>query len=129
LDGGTNESEGREQLDSNPIKDSGYWTPKFVVLNITILFLAIVAGYLQYVAYPALLSAPMITSGGNGPFGFGETNVVLNLSFLTFQINAVGNCSGNSCELRGVPAFDFCQAMVYLVIIVNVIHSINRRRL
>jgi hypothetical protein len=112
-----------EIVDPKPMRDPGYWSAKFVLVNIIILLLALVAAYLQYVAYPSLLSS----SPSSG--GYGETNIVLNLSFLTFQINAVGSCGGSSCELRGVPAFDFFQAMIYLLIIVNVVHLINRRRL
>ncbi len=101
--------------------DRGYWNPKFVMINVAVVLLALVAGYLQYVAYPAVISAP-VTSGG-----YGENNPVLVLSFLTFQINAVGNCLGGSCLLRGVQAFDFFQAMIYLLIIVNIVHAFNRR--
>ena len=109
-------------MDPKRQADPKYWNAKFVLINLTVVILAIIAGYLQYVAYPAVLSAS-VASGG-----YGESNVVLNLSFLTFQINAVGNCSGTNCELRGVPAFDFCQAMIFLLIIVNLVHVFNLRR-
>ena len=106
----------------NPAPERAYWNGKFVLINVTLVLLAIVAGYLQYVSYPAVISAP-VSSGG-----YGESNPVLVLSFLTFQINAVGNCLGGSCLLRGVQAFDFCQAMIYLLIVVNIVHAFNRRR-
>jgi hypothetical protein len=105
-----------------PMAVRGYWNGKFVLINVTILLLALVAGYLQYAVYPGVLSAP-VPAGG-----YGESNPVLILSFLTFQINATGNCLGGTCVLRGVPAFDFCQAMIFLLIIVNIVHAINRRR-
>jgi hypothetical protein len=108
----------------SPPKPSKYWSTKFVLLNLAFILLAIIAGYLQYVAYPALMTAPTPENGGNG---FGESNVVLNLSFLTFQLNATGTCSSSPCELKGVPAFDFCQAMIYLIIVINLVHLYNRR--
>src|ERR1700730_14813583 len=110
-------------IDPKPMRVPGYWSAKFALVNAIILILALVAAYLQYVAYPSLLSSS--PSAG----GYGETSIVLSLSLLTFQINAVGNCGSSSCELRGVPAFDFFQAMIYLLIIVNIVHLVNRRRL
>jgi hypothetical protein len=123
LDDQKDEPSNVQIIDPKPVRDPGYWNAKFILINIIILILAIVAAYLQFVAYPALLTAPQ-SSGG-----YGETNVVLNLSFLTFRIDATADCGGSTCQLKGVPAFDFFQAMIYLLIIVNVVHFINRRRL
>ena len=117
-------TDGKEPMAGSPPKSSKFWSMKFVLLNVTLMLLSVVAGYLQYVAYPALMTAPTLANGGNG---FGESNVVLNLSFLTFQLNAIGTCSNSPCLLKGVPAFDFCQAMIYLVIVVNLVHLYNRR--
>ena len=117
-------ADGKEPMIDSPPKTSKYWSTKFILINISLILLAIIAGYLQYVAYPALMTAPTPANGGNG---FGESNVILNLSFLTFQLNATGSCSNAPCMLKGVPAFDFCQAMIYLVIVVNLVHVYNRR--
>jgi len=117
-------ADGKEPMVGSPPKSSKFWSMKFVGLNLILILLAVIAGYLQYVAYPALMTAPTLANGGNG---FGESNVVLNLSFLTFQLNATGTCSNSPCLLKGVPAFDFCQAMIYLVIVVNLVHAFNRR--
>jgi len=93
-----------------------------VLTNLIILLLALVAGYLQYVAYPALMTAPAPPNGT----GFGETNVVLSLSFLTFQFSATSpNCLGSPCTIRGVPAFDFCQALIYLVVLINLVRFVR----
>ncbi len=101
-----------------------YWSGKYVLTNVIILLIAAIAGYLQYVAYPALMTAPPPPNGN----GFGETNVVLGLSFLTFQFSATNpNCLNPGCILKGVPAFDFCQALVYLVILINLIHFVRLR--
>jgi len=117
-------TDGKETVIGSPHKAFRYWSTKFVLINVTLILLAVVAAYLQYIAYPALMTAPTPANGGNG---FGETNVVLNLSFLTFQLNSTGSCSNSPCLLKGVPAFDFCQAMIYLVIVVNLVHLYNRR--
>jgi len=101
-----------------------FWAGKFVLTNIVILVLALLAGYLQYVAYPALMTGAAPPNGT----GFGESNVVLSLSFLTFQLSATNpNCLGGPCFLRGVQAFDFCQALVYLVILVNLARFVRLR--
>jgi len=51
---------------------------------------------------------------------------VLTLSFLTFQLSAVNsNCTSGVCPVKGVPAFDFCQALVYLVILINLVHFVR----
>ena len=81
-------TDGKETVIGSPHKAFRYWSTKFVLINVTLILLAIIAAYLQYVAYPALMTAPTPANGGNG---FGETNVVLNLSFLTFQSNSTGN--------------------------------------
>jgi hypothetical protein len=107
-----------------PLSKEKFWTFKFLLTNLILLLLAAIAGYLQYVAYPALLTSQLPPNGN----GFGETNVVLNLSFLTFQLNAVNsNCSSAVCPIKGVPAFDFCQAVIYLIILLNLVRFIQLR--
>lgn len=111
-----------QQLDAHQPPHEGYWSAKFIATNGILLLLALVAGYLEYVAYPALMT------GSTPPFGdgFGESNVVLNLSFLTYRFTATNpNCGSSGCTLVGVPAFDFCQGLIYLVILINVAHFIR----
>lgn len=114
-----------EQQNFQPtrIAKKKYWTGNFILTNVVVLFLALVAGYFEYVAYPALMSGPSFPYGA----GFGETNVVLNLSFLTFQVTATNTitCATPNCVLKGIPAFDFCQALVYLVILMNLAHFVR----
>jgi hypothetical protein len=115
------ESSGQQEQRSKPEK---YWSGKFIFTNLIILLLATLAGYLQYIAYPALMTSATPPVGS----GFGETNVVLTISFLTFQFSATNpNCTNPGCVLKGVPAFDFCQALLYLVILVNLVHFIRLR--
>jgi hypothetical protein len=116
---------GQEHLDQPVVSTrEKYWSGKFILTNVILLLLAAIAGYLEYVAYPALMTSPYPPSG----YGFGETNVVLNLSFLTFQLSAVNsNCASSICPVKGIPAFDFCQALVYLVILINLVHFVRLR--
>ena len=107
-----------------PTAKERYWSGKFVLMNAILLLLALIAGYLQYVAYPALMTSPLPPNG----YGFGESNVVLTLSFLTFQFSATNpNCLTPGCVLKGVPAFDFCQGLIYLVVLINLVHFIRLR--
>ncbi len=103
---------------------------KFVILNVAILIAAVVAGYLEYVVYPAVMTAPLAGSGGTGPFGYGESNAVLHLSFLSFRVDANSRCFQNTCygRLIGVPAFDFCQALIYALVVINIVHFYNLRK-
>jgi len=117
--------EEQQQLPQTRVATRKYWTTNFIFTNVVLLLMAILAGYLEYVAYPALMSNPSFPYGT----GFGETNVVLNLSFLTYSFTATNTatCGTANCLLKGVPAFDFCQALVYLVILINLAHIIRVR--
>lgn len=117
--------EERQQTQFTQISRKKYWTGNFILTNAMLLLMALVAGYLEYIAYPALVSSPSFPYGT----GFGETNVVLNLSFLTFQLTATNTttCATANCVLKGVPAFDLCQALVYLVILINLVHFVRSR--
>ncbi len=118
-------SSGESQLEESRVpRHERYWEGKFILTNAVVLLLALVAGYLEYVAYPALMTAPVPPAGT----GFGESNVVLSLSFLTFQLSATNpNCTGGPCFLKGEPAFDFCQALIYLVILMNLARFVRLR--
>ena len=101
-----------------------YWSSRFVLMNSVLLLLAAVAGYLEYIAYPALMTSATPPVGT----GFGETNVVLSISFLTYRFSATNpNCLNSGCVLPGVPAFDFCQALIYLVILINLVRLVRLR--
>ena len=89
---------------------------RMVIINSVLGLLAIISGYLEYVVYPSIISS-----------NFGETNVRLNLSFLSFRFYAT-RCEGGFCpRLAGVPAFDFFQLFVYLIILYNAVKFIQSR--
>ncbi len=90
---------------------------RLVMVDIILGALALIAGYLQYVVYPSIISND-----------FGETGLSLKLSFLTFRYYA-SRCDGGYCpRLAGVPAFDFFQLFVYLLILYTTIRFIQTRR-
>jgi len=108
-----------------PLAGSRFWTARQIATNLIILALASVAGYLQYYLYPLIMSRPLNSLAG---LGFGETNNSLKFSILTFQYTAT-RCMGTSCaRLVGIPAFDFFQVMIIILIFANVLHFINTRK-
>jgi hypothetical protein len=118
------EAEERQHLEVSQVVRERYWDGKFILTNVILVLLAVVAGYLQYVVYPALMTSPTPPAG----YGFGETNVVLTLSFLTFQFSATNpNCLTPGCVLKGVPAFDFCQALIYLAVVFGLARYVRLR--
>lgn len=105
-----------------------YWSLKFAITNLILVFLAAIAAYLEYVAYPALMTQVNNFSGGSGPFGFGETIRSLKLSFLTYQYN-VTRCYPAPCtSLAGLPSFDFFQMFILAIVIINIVHFYNVTR-
>lgn len=89
---------------------------KMVVTNLVLGLLALISGVLEYVVYQTIISND-----------FGETNVSLKLSFLSFRYFAT-RCIGGYCtRLAGVPAFDFFQLFIYLIIVYNVLKFIQSR--
>lgn len=97
------------------VAHSSFWTGKHVATNVILVILAFVAAYLQFDVYPRIMSA-------TGGYGFGEKDVALKLSFLTFQYTAT-RCTYTSCVTQiGVPAFDFFQAIILVVVITNLVH-------
>jgi hypothetical protein len=102
-----------------------FWTVKQIVTNLVILALASIAAYLQYYLYPLIMARPLDPVSG---LGFGETNISLRFSFLTFQYTAT-RCMGSSCsKLVGIPAFDFFQVMIIALVFVNLLHYVNTRK-
>jgi hypothetical protein len=88
-----------------------YWTWKAIATDASLIVLAIVSAYLQYVAYPALMASTP----------YNETSISLNVSFLTYQYYAV-RCGPQFCQnLSGVPALDFFQLFVLILVAVNIL--------
>ncbi len=95
---------------------------RFVITNVVFLLLALVTAYLEYVVYSSVIS-------GDFP-NFGEHNVSLNLSVLTFQYDAT-RCYGSSTNcprLQGVQSLDFFQIFVLAIVFYNLVHFINSRK-
>jgi hypothetical protein len=89
------------------------------------LALAGIAAYLEYYLYPLVMARPIYSLSG---LGFGETDISLKLSFLTFQYTAT-RCMGATCtRLVGIQAFDFFQLAVIIVVLINVFHLISTRK-
>lgn len=99
-------------------KSQPYWDRRFSISSLVIALLAIVAAYLQYSVYPAIMSNQ-----------FGETNISLHISFFTYMLDAQ-KCTGfNSCQLiQGLPSFDFAQLFAALFILTQVYHLLKIRR-
>lgn len=110
------QSEGREETSSTPQQSEArkrYWDAKFLASNAFLILFAAVAAYLEYSVYPQIMS---------GPGGFGETNVNIHLSFLTFRIDAT-RCGLTGCPtLVGVPSLDFFQLFLIAIVLINVVH-------
>lgn len=98
-----------------------FWTGKHTASTVILSIFALIAAYLQYSVYPTIMSA---TNG----YGFGLKNVSLKLSFLTFQYSTT-KCTYVSCVRQvGVPAFDFFQAIVLVIVMMNALHLYNLRQ-
>lgn len=100
------------------------WSVRYAITNAILLFFAGIAAYLEYSLYPLVMTRPLGSPAG---LGFGETNVSLKFSFLTFQYIAT-RCMGTTCTpLVGIPAFDFFQVLIIALVVYNVMHFINFR--
>ena len=103
-----------------PKSGATFWTTKQIVFDFFLMVFATIAAYLQYYFYPLIIS---------GPSGFSETNITLKFSFLTFQYIST-RCTNFSCaRLVGIPAFDFFQAIVLILVAFNLLHLYNVRKL
>ncbi|MDG6907463.1 MAG: hypothetical protein JRN20_16950 [Nitrososphaerota archaeon] len=90
---------------------------KLVAVDSLLGLFAIIAGYLEYVLYPSVIAND-----------FGESNIALKLSFLTFRYYAT-RCEGGYCaRLAGVPAFDFFQLFIYLIVFYTVFKFIVSKK-
>ena len=91
-------------------RKSRYWDGRFVALNLIVLLLAAVAAYLEYSVYPSIMTGT-----------YGEINPSLHLSVLTFTWDAV-KCSQSCVTIPGLPALDFFQIFILIVILFNLSH-------
>lgn len=71
------------------------WDSRFLLTALILALLALVSAYLEYVVYPSILVSSQ----------FGETNVSLHLSFLSFQYLA----TRGSEPVPGILSLDFFQ--------------------
>jgi hypothetical protein len=95
-----------------------YWDKRFSISTLIIALLALLAGYLQYSVYPAIMTNQ-----------FGETNISLHLFFFTYTLDAQKCVSANSCPVvAGLPSFDFAQLLVAILILMQVYHFVKVRK-
>ncbi len=102
-----------------PIPRVRYWDAKFLAINSILILIIAVAAYLQYGLYPSLMSSS----------GYGESNLTLVLSFLTYRFDfnrCAATCPGP--RLSGVPALDFVQIFVIVLVLVHISHFLAFRR-
>ena len=104
-----------------PVPKSGtaaqkYWDGRFVIINAILLLLALVAGYLEYSVYPAIMSQ-----------NFGETGILLRLSPLTFRLDGT-RCFQSCQSLVGIPSLDFFQIFVIALVVINLAHFFRLRK-
>ena len=94
-----------------------YWDGKFVATNAILLLLSAIAAYLQYSVYPAIITQE-----------YGETNVALHISLLTYSWSAT-KCIGGICaRLAGLWALDFFQIFILAVFLLNISRFISMWR-
>jgi hypothetical protein len=85
---------------------------RFAVTAFILAVLGVVAAYLQYIVYPSIMSNK-----------FGETQIQLHLSFLTYWYSAKNCVVSASCfNIPGLPAFDFAQLFFILLAAMIVLH-------
>jgi hypothetical protein len=92
-----------------------YWTRKAIATDATLILLALISAYLEFVSYPAML------------YSFGERDVKLSISFLAFQY-ASTRCIETCEQLSGPPVLDFFQVFVLILAIVNVLRYRSYRK-
>jgi NADH:ubiquinone oxidoreductase subunit 2 (subunit N) len=113
-----------ERKHKNNIENDGtvreaYWNKKFIATTIVIILLAVLTAYLQYAVYPSIMQNQ-----------FGETQVSVHLSILTYTIDAFRCITSESCvNVRGLPAFDFAQLFVIVLVAMQIYHYIARRNI
>ncbi len=77
--------------------------------------LALVAAYLEYSVYPAIMNQ-----------SFGETGILLRLSPLTFRLDGT-RCYQTCQTLVGIPSLDFFQIFLIALVAVNLAHFFRLR--
>lgn len=96
-----------------------YWDVKFIVLNLIIVLLLAIVAYFEFYYYPSIMA------GSN----YGESNLTLVLGLLTYRYD-FNRCS-MSCpgpRLTGVPALDFFQLLLIVLVVSHVTHYWSYRR-
>jgi hypothetical protein len=85
---------------------------RFLLTTLTLAVLGFLAIYLQYVVYPSIMSNV-----------YGETQIQLHLSFLTYWYSAKNCVVSSSClSIAGVPAFDFAQLFFIILAVTTIFH-------
>jgi hypothetical protein len=96
-----------------PKRKKPFLTSRLLFVDLVLLILSVVAGYAQYIVYPQIMEN-----------AFGETNLMLSISFLTFRYTAFRI----DRTIVGVPAFDFFQFFLYAAIVYTALKFIENRR-
>lgn len=95
-----------------------FWSARFLILEAVLLTLIGLSAYLEYSVYPSLMQN-----------SFGETQVVLHVSLLTFSFNA-NRCIGQTCStVIGLPSFDFAQLFTIFFIGFGLYHLIKVKKI
>ena len=98
-----------------------FWDLRFVITTVLLILIALIAAYLQYALYPSIIENPP----------FLESNISIHFSVLTYSYNAfrcvgvqvpVDQCPSSVQHIIGVPAFDFFQLFVIILILANAYH-------
>lgn len=85
---------------------------RFALTSLVLAVLALLSVYLEYVVYPSIMSSQ-----------YGETEIQLHLSILTYWFSAKNCVVSSSClNIPGVPAFDFVQLFLLLLVLTLVYH-------
>jgi len=92
-----------------------YWDGRFILVNLILMALALVAAYLEYSVYPAIMNQ-----------SFGETGILLRLSPLTFRLDGT-RCYQTCQTLVGIPSLDFFQIFLIALVAVNLAHFFRLR--
>ncbi|MHB1908812.1 MAG: hypothetical protein ACYCQJ_08055 [Nitrososphaerales archaeon] len=106
-----------EQIDPRQPRKP-FWSARFLIFEALLLTLVGLSAYLEYSVYPSLMRN-----------SFGETQIVLHVSLLTFSFNA-NRCIGQTCStVIGLPSFDFAQLFTIFFIGLGLYHLINVKKI
>ena len=92
-----------------------FWNGSFVALDFILVIIAVLAMYLQYVVYPSIITNT-----------YGESDLSLHLSLLTFSWNAMKCYALAACaSIQGVSALDFFQVFLVVIALANISHYLK----